>query len=41
MNNNYAGQVLGRLRRPNDKDLADSLITSGHVRPYAMLRYLL
>ena len=34
MNNDCAERVLGRLRRPNGKDLADSLITSGHVRPY-------
>jgi endonuclease YncB( thermonuclease family) len=34
MNNDYGERALGRLRRPNGKDLADSLITSGHVRPY-------
>jgi micrococcal nuclease len=30
----YAGRALGRLRRPDGKDLAEALITSGHARPY-------
>jgi micrococcal nuclease len=30
----YAGRALGKLRRPDGKDLAEALITSGHARPY-------
>ena len=30
----YAGRALGKLRRPDGKDLADALIVAGHARPY-------
>jgi micrococcal nuclease len=30
----YAGRALGKLRRPDGKDLAEALIAAGHAQPY-------